>query len=91
MSRRPGLPAKIHSRRRSVTAGGWAPIPRHASAWSSRRWPRPTWPACTSPATPVTGADEIVVETTWGLGEAIVQGLVIPDRYLWVPKTYATR
>jgi hypothetical protein len=30
---------------------------------------------------PVTGADEIVVEATWGLGEAIVQGLVIPDRY----------
>jgi pyruvate, water dikinase len=25
--------------------------------------------------------DEIVVEATWGLGEAIVQGLVIPDRY----------
>src|ERR1700689_3143854 len=30
---------------------------------------------------PVTGAYEIVVEATWGLGEAIVQGLVIPDRY----------
>ena len=30
---------------------------------------------------PVTGADEIVVGATWGLGEAIVQGLVIPDRY----------
>jgi pyruvate,water dikinase len=30
---------------------------------------------------PVTGADELVVEASWGLGEAIVQGLVIPDRY----------
>ena len=30
---------------------------------------------------PVTGQDEIVIEATWGLGEAIVQGLVIPDRY----------
>ena len=30
---------------------------------------------------PVTGADEILIEASWGLGEAIVQGLVIPDRY----------
>jgi pyruvate,water dikinase len=30
---------------------------------------------------PITGADELVVEASWGLGEAIVQGLVIPDRY----------
>lgn len=30
---------------------------------------------------PVTGADELVIEASWGLGEAIVQGLVIPDRY----------
>jgi pyruvate,water dikinase len=30
---------------------------------------------------PVTGADELMVEASWGLGEAIVQGLVIPDRY----------
>lgn len=30
---------------------------------------------------PVTGADELVVESSWGLGEAIVQGLVIPDLY----------
>lgn len=30
---------------------------------------------------PVTGADELVIEAAWGLGEAIVQGLVIPDRY----------
>ncbi|MEO8857596.1 MAG: PEP/pyruvate-binding domain-containing protein [Burkholderiaceae bacterium] len=30
---------------------------------------------------PVTSADEIVIEATWGLGEAIVEGLVIPDRF----------
>jgi pyruvate,water dikinase len=30
---------------------------------------------------PVTGADELVVEASWGLGEAIVQGLVVPDLY----------
>jgi pyruvate,water dikinase len=30
---------------------------------------------------PVTGDDELVVEAAWGLGEAIVQGLVVPDRY----------
>ena len=28
---------------------------------------------------PVTGADQIVIEASWGLGEAIVQGLVVPD------------
>jgi pyruvate,water dikinase len=28
---------------------------------------------------PMTGADELVIEASWGLGEAIVQGLVIPD------------
>lgn len=30
---------------------------------------------------PVTDADERVIEATWGLGEAVVDGLVIPDRY----------
>jgi pyruvate,water dikinase len=30
---------------------------------------------------PVTGADERVVEGSWGLGEAVVAGLVIPDHY----------
>jgi pyruvate,water dikinase len=28
---------------------------------------------------PVTGADELVVEASWGLGEAVVAGLVTPD------------
>lgn len=30
---------------------------------------------------PVTGADEIVVEASWSLGEAVVAGLVTPDLY----------
>ena len=30
---------------------------------------------------PVTGADELVIEASWGLGEAVVQGLVAPDLY----------
>jgi pyruvate,water dikinase len=30
---------------------------------------------------PITGADERVIEAGWGLGEAVVAGLVIPDTY----------
>jgi pyruvate,water dikinase len=30
---------------------------------------------------PVTGADERVIEASWGLGEAVVAGIVIPDLY----------
>jgi pyruvate,water dikinase len=30
---------------------------------------------------PMTGDDELVIEASWGLGEAIVQGLVIPDLF----------
>jgi len=30
---------------------------------------------------PIDGADEIVVEAAWGLGEAVVGGLVTPDRF----------
>ncbi len=30
---------------------------------------------------PITGADELVIEASWGLGEAVVAGLVIPDHY----------
>jgi pyruvate,water dikinase len=30
---------------------------------------------------PVTGADERVVEASWGLGESVVSGLVTPDRW----------
>ncbi|GAA2899818.1 hypothetical protein GCM10010472_67530 [Pseudonocardia halophobica] len=30
---------------------------------------------------PLTGATERVIEASWGLGEAVVAGLVVPDRY----------
>ena len=30
---------------------------------------------------PVTGADERVIEASWGLGETVVAGTVIPDHY----------
>ena len=30
---------------------------------------------------PVTGANERLIEAAWGLGEAVVSGLVVPDRY----------
>jgi pyruvate,water dikinase len=30
---------------------------------------------------PVSGATERVIEASWGLGEAVVAGLVVPDRY----------
>jgi pyruvate,water dikinase len=30
---------------------------------------------------PVTGDDELMVEVSWGLGEAVVAGLVIPDNF----------
>jgi pyruvate,water dikinase len=30
---------------------------------------------------PVTGADERVIEASWGLGEAVVAGLVVPDTF----------
>ncbi len=30
---------------------------------------------------PINGADERVIEASWGLGEAVVAGLVIPDNY----------
>jgi pyruvate,water dikinase len=30
---------------------------------------------------PLDGADELVVEASWGLGESVVGGLVVPDRF----------
>src|SRR5438876_3689428 len=30
---------------------------------------------------PVTGADERLIEASWGLGEAVVNGLVVPDTF----------
>jgi pyruvate,water dikinase len=29
---------------------------------------------------PITGADERMIEAAWGLGEAVVSGIVVPDR-----------
>jgi len=29
---------------------------------------------------PITGADERLIEASWGLGEAVVNGIVVPDR-----------
>lgn len=34
---------------------------------------------------PITGAHELVIEASWGLGEAVVQGLVAPDLYRVAP------
>ena len=34
---------------------------------------------------PLTGADERVIEASWGLGEIVVAGLVTPDRYVLSP------
>jgi pyruvate,water dikinase len=34
---------------------------------------------------PVTGADHVVVEAAHGLGEAVVAGLVVPDRWVLAP------
>jgi pyruvate,water dikinase len=31
---------------------------------------------------PMTGADERVIEAAWGLGEAVVAGIVVPDNYV---------
>ncbi len=36
---------------------------------------------------PSTGADEIIVEAAWGLGEAVVSGSVSPDNYVIDPET----
>jgi pyruvate,water dikinase len=40
-------------------------------------------------ADPLRGTDRIVVEGTWGLGEAIAQGEVVPDRYVIDRQTLA--
>jgi pyruvate,water dikinase len=38
-------------------------------------------------ANPITEADEIVIEAAWGMGAAIVDGRVTPDRYTLDPDT----
>ena len=35
---------------------------------------------------PITGADERMIEASWGLGEAVVSGMVVPDRVRLSPQ-----
>jgi pyruvate,water dikinase len=35
---------------------------------------------------PITGADERMIEASWGLGEAVVSGIVVPDRVRLSPQ-----
>lgn len=41
----------------------------------------PTYAGVLFTSDPVSGADVRVIEASWGLGEAVVAGLVTPDRY----------
>ena len=34
---------------------------------------------------PITGADERLIESSWGLGESVVNGSIVPDRYRLSP------
>jgi len=40
---------------------------------------------------PMTGADERVIEASWGLGEAVVAGLVTPDHWVLDASGQTTR
>ncbi|MPZ49245.1 MAG: hypothetical protein GEU75_08085 [Dehalococcoidia bacterium] len=41
-------------------------------------------------ANPITGAlDQVLINATWGLGEAIVSGSVTPDSYIFAKDTLA--
>jgi pyruvate,water dikinase len=35
---------------------------------------------------PISGADERMIEASWGLGEAVVSGIVVPDRATLSPQ-----
>ncbi|MCI5161436.1 MAG: hypothetical protein D3917_05310 [Candidatus Electrothrix sp. AX5] len=48
-------------------------------------------PSLPSKAIPVSGAEEIVTESSWGMGAAIVDGRVTPDRYILDRKTLQLR
>ena len=67
--------------RRSPTASASASSPGRASASSSSRCSIPRRAGVMFTQNPVTGADERMIEASWGLGEAVVAGLVIPDNY----------
>jgi pyruvate,water dikinase len=40
---------------------------------------------------PLSGADERVIEASWGLGEAVVAGLVVPDNYVLDARGHVVR
>src|SRR6266581_2258333 len=67
--------------RRSPTASVSACSPGRALALSSRRSSAPLSPGVMFTEHPVTGADERLIEASWGLGEAVVAGLVVPDHF----------
>jgi len=50
----------------------------------------PSWSGVAFSRNPVTGADEVVVEAVGGLGEALVQGGVTPNRWINKWGTYIT-
>ena len=51
----------------------------------------PAWSGVAFSRNPVTGADEVVVEAVEGLGEALVQGGITPDRWINKWGTYITK
>ena len=67
--------------RPSPTASASACSRGRASASSSRRCSTPTVAGVMFTENPVTGADERLIEASWGLGEAVVAGLVVPDHF----------
>src|SRR5262249_56172844 len=55
-------------------------------AWASvgvvvQRLLNPTTAGVMFTENPITGADERMIEASWGLGEAVVNGLVVPDHF----------
>ena len=67
--------------RRLPTADASASRRGRSSAWSSRSSWRPDIAGVLFTRNPIDGSDERVIEASWGLGEAVVDGRVIPDRY----------
>ena len=73
-----GLAVGAHGVGARVSRAHRASPRRRRSASSSRRSSSRWRPACCSRATRSTGADERLIEAAWGLGEAVVSGLVSP-------------
>ena len=67
--------------RRSPTASASGSSPGRASPSSSRCCSTRRRAGVMFTQNPVTGADERMIEASWGLGEAVVAGLVIPDSF----------